>query len=233
MNNKQLDLTFVKMVNETYDRQKQIYKKECRKYAEMCIVTVITLLACLYLIARILYNPTREYTVESQESQQAEYTYNPYIENLTHDEINIDSNYTDNMEYFVRCVTAEAGNQDDYGKRLVIDVILNSCDKYNMTTTDVINADGRFEVVSNNSINTVEPDLHVYDLITEEITTRTNSDILYFRTDKYHSFGTPVMKHQAHYFSMSIFDLDEQQTDTFVVIILIILCFILAFVSVL
>lgn len=230
MNNKQLDLTFVKMVNETYDRQEQIYKKECRKYAEMCIVTVITLLACLYLIARILYNPTREYTVESQESQQTEYTYNSYIENLTQETINIDSNYTDNMEYFVRCVTAEAGNQDDYGKRLVIDVILNSCDKYNMTTTDVINADGRFEVVSNNSINTVEPDLHVYDLITEEITTRTNSDILYFRTNKYHSFGTPVMKHQAHYFSMSIFNLDEQQTDT-LVIILIIFCFILAFAS--
>lgn len=228
MSNKQLDLTFVKMINETYERQKQIYRKECRKYAEMCIVTVITLLACLYLIARILYNPIREYTVESQESQQAEYTYNPYIENLTQETINIDSNYTDNMEYFVRCVTAEAGNQDDYGKRLVIDVILNSCDKYNMTTTNVINAEGRFEVVSNNSINTVEPDLHVYDLIMEEITTRTNSDILYFRTDKYHSFGTPVMKHQAHYFSMSIFNLDEQQTDT-LVIILIIFCFILAF----
>ena len=230
MSNKQLDLTFVKMINETYDRHKQVYKKESKKYVQMCIVTIITLLACTYLIARILYNPTTDYTVESQESQQAEYTYNPYIENLTHEEINIDSNYTDNMEYFVRCVTAEAGNQDDYGKRLVIDVILNSCDKYNMTTTDVINADGRFEVVSNNSINTVEPDLHVYDLISEEITTRTNSDILYFRTNKYHSFGTPVMKHQAHYFSMNVFNLDEQQTDT-LVIILIIFCFILAFAS--
>nr|DAQ28169.1 MAG TPA: Spore cortex-lytic enzyme, lytic transglycosylase [Caudoviricetes sp.] len=149
MSDKQIDLTFVKMVNETYDRQKQIYKKECREYAKMCILTIITLLACTYLIARILYNPTTDYTVESQESQQAEYTYNPYIENLTHEEINIDSNYTDNMEYFVRCVTAEAGNQDDYGKRLVIDVILNSCDKYNMTTTDVINADGRIRNILN------------------------------------------------------------------------------------
>lgn len=202
MNNKQLDLTFVKMINETYDRRKQIYKKESKKYVQMCIVTIITLLACTYLIARILYNPTTDYTVESQESQQAEYTYNPYIEKLTHEEINIDSNYTDNMEYFVRCVTAEAGNQDDYGKRLVIDVILNRCDKYDMNTTDVINGPGQFEVVSNNSINTVEPDLHIYDLIVEEIIKRTNSDILYFRANKYHSFGTPVMKHQTHYFSM-------------------------------
>lgn len=227
---KELDLTFVRMINKEHNKQKRELREENKRYIELCIITIVLLVSCVYLISRILYNPTIDYTVESQESQQAEYTYNPYIENLTHEEINIDSNYTDNMEYFVRCVTAEAGNQDDYGKRLVIDVILNSCDKYNMTTTDVINADGRFEVVSNNSINTVEPDLHIYDLISEEITTRTNSDILYFRTNNYHSFGTPVMKHQAHYFSMSVFNLDEHQTDT-LVIILIIFCFILAFAS--
>ena len=28
-----------------------------------------------------------------------------------------------------------------------------------------------------------------------------NEEILYFRTDHYHTFGTPVLKHQDHYFS--------------------------------
>lgn len=200
MSNKQLDLTFVKMINDAYNRQ-QIYKKEFREYTKVCIITVITLLACTYLIARILYNPTTEHTVESQESQQVEYTYNPYIEKLTDEEINIDSNYIDNMEYFVRCVTAEAGNQDDYGKRLVIDVILNRCDKYNMTTTDIINAPGQFEVVQNNMINIIEPDLHIYDLFIEEVMNRTNEDIIYFREGYFHNFGTPVISHQDHYFS--------------------------------
>ena len=70
-----------------------------------------------------------------------------------------------------------------------------------MTTTDIINAPGQFEVVQNNMINIIEPDLHIYDLFIEEVMNRTNEDIIYFREGYFHNFGTPVISHQDHYFS--------------------------------
>ena len=64
----------------------------------------------------------------------------------------------DDFDYLVRCVEAEAGNQDYYGKAYVCDVILNRMDYFNYKSySDVINDKGQFECVSNGSINTVKP----------------------------------------------------------------------------
>lgn len=105
--------------------------------------------------------------------------------------------------YFAQCVMAEAGDQDELGKRLVIDVILNRKDNINFpdNITDVINEPYQFEVVSNDSINEVIPTDDIYTLIQEEIQNRTDYDVLYFRTDHYHNFGTQLFQHQDHYFS--------------------------------
>lgn len=70
-----------------------------------------------------------------------------------------------------------------------------------MNTTDIINAKGQFEVVSNGSINRVTPTTDIYDIIAEELVERYNAEILYFREDFYHPFGTPIMSYRNHYFS--------------------------------
>lgn len=107
------------------------------------------------------------------------------------------------LDYLARCVIAEAGNQSELGKRLVIDVILNriDADKFPNDIVGVINQEGQFACVTNNSINKCESNEYIYNLILEEMENRVNNEILYFRTLHYHTFGTPVMQEQDHYFS--------------------------------
>ena len=111
-------------------------------------------------------------------------------------------NYND-YEYMAKCVLAEAGNQDEYGKRLVIDVILNRKENtaFPDTYEDIINQPNQFEVVENGSINEQVPNEYIYNLILQELEKRTDPDILYFKTIDYHDFAEPVIHHQDHYFS--------------------------------
>lgn len=109
------------------------------------------------------------------------------------------------LDLLARCVMAEAGNQEELGKRLVIDVILNrvDCELFagQDTISDVIFAKGQFQVVSNGTIYKYTPTDDIYDLIREELMSRTNQDVVYFRTGKYHSVGKPYDKVGDHYFS--------------------------------
>lgn len=109
------------------------------------------------------------------------------------------------LDLLARCVMAEAGNQEELGKRLVIDVILNrvDCELFagQDTISDVIFAKGQFQVVSNGTIYKYTPTDDIYDLIREELMSRTNQDVVYFRTGKYHSVGKPYNKVGDHYFS--------------------------------
>jgi N-acetylmuramoyl-L-alanine amidase len=109
------------------------------------------------------------------------------------------------LDLLAKCVMAEAGNQEELGKRLVIDVILNrvDCELFadQNTISDVIFAKGQFQVVSNGTIHKYTPTDDIYDLIREELMNRTNQDVAYFRTGKYHSVGKPYDKVGDHYFS--------------------------------
>lgn len=107
------------------------------------------------------------------------------------------------IEYLAKCTMAEAGNQDEVGKRLVIDCILNRLNDENFPNSiaDIINYPGQFEVVSNGSINVIVPTPDIYTLIEEELISPYNTEVLYFRTSHFHNFGTPLFQWGAHYFS--------------------------------
>ena len=70
-----------------------------------------------------------------------------------------------------------------------------------MNTKDIINMPNQFAVVDNGAINKADVEPYIYELIMQEILQRTNSEVLYFRTNYYHSFGIPVLHHQDHFFS--------------------------------
>lgn len=108
----------------------------------------------------------------------------------------------DSLEYLACCVEAEAGNQTELGKRLVCDTVLNRFDsgKYE-SLYDVINEPGQYSVVENGKILTVTPSEETYRIVNEELECRTNTEVLYFRTDHYHKFGTPLFREGDHYFS--------------------------------
>lgn len=107
------------------------------------------------------------------------------------------------IEYLAKCTMAEAGNQDEVGKRLVIDCILNRLNDENFPNSivDIINYPGQFEVVSNGSINVIVPTPDIYTLIEEELISPYNTEVLYFRTSHFHNFGIPLFQWGAHYFS--------------------------------
>lgn len=107
------------------------------------------------------------------------------------------------IEMLASVVMAEAGNQCELGKRLVVDTILNRVDdpKYPSTIIDNILYPNAFSCVSDGGIYRHYPDDYIYDLIYDEMACRTNYDVMYFRTGYYHSFGEPVDQVGDHYFS--------------------------------
>ena len=123
------------------------------------------------------------------------------IEEVTEEELEAEL-WCDSLEYLAMCVEAEAGNQTELGKRLVCDVVLNRYDsgKYE-TLYDVINEKSQFAVVSDGRIFEVIPAESTYHIIAEELENRTNTEVLYFRTEHYHTFGTPLFQEDDHYFS--------------------------------
>lgn len=91
----------------------------------------------------------------------------------------------------------EAPYESELGKRLVVDTILNrvESDEFPNTVSEVLSQPGQYCNPSK-----YPPD-EIYQLVAEEIYTRTNDRVLWFRTKRYHSFGTPVIKEGSHYFS--------------------------------
>lgn len=98
---------------------------------------------------------------------------------------------------------AEAGNQSDYGKRLVIDTVLNRMDSpyFQDTVEGVIFQKYQFSPVWNGGIDKYVPDDHIIDLVKEEINDRTNSEVIFFTAGKYGPYGIPLFQVEDHYFS--------------------------------
>ena len=115
--------------------------------------------------------------------------------------------YYGELELVALLVQAEAGNQDELGKRYVADVVFNRVDSEDFpdTITEVIYQKNptQFAVTTNGALEkasyTITED--VFNIVLEEAETRTNSEIMYFRTKKYHKHGKDAFKHQEHYFS--------------------------------
>lgn len=111
---------------------------------------------------------------------------------------------TDEEIDLVALVTmAEAEGEPEEGKRLVIDVILNrlDSDKFPDTIKGVIYAKNAFECMWNGRVDRCYVREDIRQMVIDELNSRTNYDVLYFRTNRYHGFGTPVVSVGNHYFS--------------------------------
>ena len=96
-------------------------------------------------------------------------------------------------------VMSEAGNQDLLGKTAVAATILNRADYFDLTIEQVVNAENAYSYP-------------YYGVITAECyraveIARENRDLfpatmMYFRTEKYHSFGEHYNQIGDHFFSM-------------------------------
>ncbi len=111
------------------------------------------------------------------------------------------------LEELVILVQAEAGNQDELGKRYIADIVFNRLDDKDFPDSihDVIYQMNpiQFATTTDGSLEkagyTVTEE--TFQIVLDEYFNRTNSDIIYFRTERYHECGTPAFKYGDHYFS--------------------------------
>lgn len=98
---------------------------------------------------------------------------------------------------------AEAGNQSELGQRLVIDVVLNRMDHWAFpdTVQEVIYQKNQFTPIWDGNFNRCYPREDLVQLVEEEMNSRTNSEVVFFRTRHYSAYGVPAFREGNHYFS--------------------------------
>ena len=96
-----------------------------------------------------------------------------------------------------KLVQHEAAHESELGKRYVIDTVLNRVESSDFPNSvkDVLSQPGQY-------CNPKKyPPTDVYRLVAEEMFNRTNNQVLWYRTKKYHSYGVPIVQEGNHYFS--------------------------------
>ena len=113
----------------------------------------------------------------------------------------------EDIELLAVVAMAEAEGESLEGKRLVIDTVLNRVDspKWPDTIREVLYQPNQFVAMTNGRADlfTVEgadiPD-EVWQIVGEELKSRTNTEVVYFTAGGYGRYGTPLFKVGNHYF---------------------------------
>ena len=139
---------------------------------------------------------------EYQEKQQeeSERLFREHSKELIEDEED-----EDHPELYIlaNCVEAEAGNQDDLGKRYVCDVILNRVDDpdFPNTITGVITQKYHFTSYWDGGMDRWKPTEETIEICREELKGRVNAQIIFFTAGAFNPYGTDAFIHGDHYFS--------------------------------
>lgn len=109
----------------------------------------------------------------------------------------------DDIELLALVTMAEAEGESEEGKRMVIDTILNRVDseRFDNTISEVIYAPNQFISMWNGRVDRCYVADDICQLVIEELTNRTNYDVLYFTAYQYGAYGTPMFQIGNHYFS--------------------------------
>ena len=115
------------------------------------------------------------------------------------------STYLDeeDIELIALVTMGEAEGECEYGKRLVIDTILNRIDSeyFPDTISEVIYQPNQFECIWNGRIEKCYVDDDICKLALEECQNRTNRECVFFCSNDFGEYGTPMFQVQHHYFS--------------------------------
>ena len=109
----------------------------------------------------------------------------------------------EDIELLALVTMAEAEGESEEGKRMVIDTILNRVDseRFDNTISEVIYAPNQFTSMWNGRVDRCYITDDICQLVIEELTNRTNYDVLYFTAYQYGAYGTPMFQIGNHYFS--------------------------------
>ncbi|MDO4292096.1 MAG: cell wall hydrolase [Eubacteriales bacterium] len=107
------------------------------------------------------------------------------------------------IELIALVTMAEAEGECEYGKRLVIDTILNRVDSVYFPDTiyDVIYQKNQFSSMWNGRVKRVRATEEVKKLVREELIFRTDTEVTFFTAGRYGRYGIPMFQIGGHYFS--------------------------------
>lgn len=173
-----------------------------RMCAVVCLCAVAAMLS-LYVLADAGENILAEEAIDEVCSSQEEKLL-PEPEVPEEKTVHSEQWYND-LRLLSACVYSEAGIEDEYGQRLVCDVILNrvASPDFPNSIAGVVYQKNQFSVVANGDIERKYPYMpdRIVEICKEELIDQVNYDVLFFRTGNYHTFGTPLFKWGHHYFS--------------------------------
>lgn len=109
----------------------------------------------------------------------------------------------EDIELIALATMAEAEGECEEGKRLVIDTILNRVDSeyFPNTISEVIYQPGQFTSMWNGRADRCYPSNDICQLVREEVSCRTNYDVMFFTAGYYGNYGVPMFAIGDHYFS--------------------------------
>lgn len=109
------------------------------------------------------------------------------------------------IDLLATIVRAEAGNQPLDGKKAVVDVVLNRVDsnQFPNTIRSVIYQEGQFNCINDGNFAKAiyTKDDTDYEAVRLELEERTDTEIVFFQTNSYSSYGTPAYVIGDHYFA--------------------------------
>ena len=113
---------------------------------------------------------------------------------------------SENDRYLLALIAmAEAEGESEFGKRLVIDTVLNRVDSCEFPNTiyEVIYQKNQFSSISDGRADKIKDqiDTDIYRLVDDETYIRQNYEVLYFTADHYGQYGSPAFSEGNHYFS--------------------------------
>lgn len=112
--------------------------------------------------------------------------------------------FYEDLDLLAAITMAEAGNQSELGKRLVIDTVLNRVNSDRWRDDDIISEaithPGQYDTWSNGAYKRVAITEDIPRLVEEEILNRTNSQVIYFKTNGYFPWAPALLKEGDHYF---------------------------------
>lgn len=107
------------------------------------------------------------------------------------------------IELIALMTVAEAEDECEIGKRLVIDTVLNRIDSKNFPddVCGVIFQPYQYQSMTNGCADCWEVTDDICELVRSECKHRLNSDVIFFNSECYSEYGTPLFCVQNHYFS--------------------------------
>lgn len=124
------------------------------------------------------------------------------VEEITDDSAEESLSWED-IELIALVTMAEAEGESEYGKRLVIDTVLNRMDSahYPDTAYEVIYQPSQFSSMWNGRVDRCYVMDEICQLVEEELQERKNYEVIFFTAGGYSKYGTPMFQEGNHYFS--------------------------------